>query len=174
MKHSEGNFVTIRDMSVYYQYWQPEEEPRALLLVVHGAGEHSGRYLHLAERFTARGYVVAALDHPNHGKSDGHYGHVERFDDFLQTLGAFHRQVSAEFPGLPQFLLGHSMGGLISSLLRPPGCVPRLCTVWPGDQDRHRTGPVANAADQDNVGAGAENGGAATGCHRRQPGSRGS
>lgn len=116
MKHSEGNFVTIRDMSVYYQYWQPEEEPRALLLVVHGAGEHSGRYLHLAERFTGRGYVVAALDHPNHGKSDGHYGHVERFDDFLQTLGAFHRQVSAEFPGLPQFLLGHSMGGLISSL----------------------------------------------------------
>ena len=66
--------------------------------------------------FTQRDYTVVALDHPNHGKSDGSYGHVDSFDDFVQTLDIFHQQVSAEFSGLPQFLLGHSMGGLISCL----------------------------------------------------------
>lgn len=116
MKHSEGHFTGVRGRSIYYQYWQGGDAPRAVVLVVHGAGEHSARYRHVAERFTDRGYAVAALDHPNHGKSDGSYGHVERFDDFLQTLEIFHRRVKAEFPGLPQLLLGHSMGGLISSL----------------------------------------------------------
>lgn len=116
MEHSQGTFKGISDMSVYYQYWRPEGAPRAVVLVVHGAGEHSARYQHVAELFTARGYAVAALDHPNHGKSDGTYGHVRRFDDFVQTLAIFHRRVKSEFPETPQILLGHSMGGLISSL----------------------------------------------------------
>jgi alpha-beta hydrolase superfamily lysophospholipase len=103
-------------MSIYYQYWLPDATAKALVVLVHGAGEHSGRYRQLAEKFTARGYLVAALDHPNHGKSAGHYGHVDRFEDFLQTLGIFHRRVTEAYPDLPQFLIGHSMGGLISSL----------------------------------------------------------
>ena len=116
MRHREGKLTGARDLSIYYQYWEPETGSRAVILLVHGAGEHSARYQRFAEYFTARGYVVAALDHPGHGKSEGRYGHVERFDDFLDTLAIFHRQVSGEFPGQPQILLGHSMGGLISSL----------------------------------------------------------
>lgn len=116
MKHTEGNFTGVRELSIYFQYWQPEESSKAVILIVHGAGEHSGRYQHVAQLFTDHGYAVAALDHPNHGKSDGIYGHVERFDDFVQTLEVFHQRVSADFAGLPQILLGHSMGGLISSL----------------------------------------------------------
>jgi alpha-beta hydrolase superfamily lysophospholipase len=116
MKHSEGSFDGAAGKRIYSQCWQPEEAARALVLVVHGAGEHSGRYTDLAQRFTARGYAVAALDHPNHGQSEGHYGHVDRFDEFMETLGIFHRRVCADFPGLPVFLLGHSMGGLIGSL----------------------------------------------------------
>lgn len=116
MKHEEGTFTGARGMSIYYQHWLPDDAAKALVVLVHGAGEHSGRYRHLAEKFTARGYLVAALDHPNHGKSAGHYGHVDRFDDFLQTLGIFHRRVTEAYPDLPQILIGHSMGGLISSL----------------------------------------------------------
>jgi len=116
MKHRTGNFQGARGMSIYYQYWQPDGPPRALVLIVHGAGEHGARYQHVAERVTQSGYVVVALDHPNHGKSDGTYGHVDSFDDFVETLHIFHQQVSAEFPGLPQILLGHSMGGLISCI----------------------------------------------------------
>ena len=116
MKQTEGTFEGARGRSVYYQYWAPENSPRALLLVVHGAGEHSNRYEDLAQYFTARGYVVAGLDHPGHGKSDGEYGHIERFQDLVDTVEIFHQRVTTDFPGLPQILLGHSMGGLISAL----------------------------------------------------------
>jgi len=116
MTYKEGRFAGARSMSVYFQYWAPQESARALLLLVHGAGEHSGRYQRVADYFVANGYAVAALDHPNHGKSDGRYGHVEQFDDFTQTLQTFHQQVTADFPGVPQILFGHSMGGLISCL----------------------------------------------------------
>lgn len=116
MKHRTGSFKGVRDMSIYYRYWEPDRPPKALLLIVHGAGEHSARYQDVAAHFTQSDYIVVALDHPNHGKSDGSYGHVDSFDDFVETLGIFHRQVSAEFSGLPQILLGHSMGGLIGCL----------------------------------------------------------
>jgi alpha-beta hydrolase superfamily lysophospholipase len=116
VRQAEGRFSGARGLSIYYQYWTPETAPRALLLVVHGAGEHSARYQQLARYFTGRGFAVAALDHPGHGKSGGRYGHVDRFEDFVATLEIFQRRVAAAFPGLPQILVGHSMGGLISSL----------------------------------------------------------
>jgi len=116
MKHTEGKLAGARNLSVYYQYWIPESAPKAVLLLVHGAGEHSDRYLPLARYFTRHGYAIAALDHPGHGRSEGRYGHVERFEDFVSTLDIFQRKVTGDFPQLPQILLGHSMGGLISSL----------------------------------------------------------
>lgn len=112
----QGNFSGARGRSIYYQYWIPDTAPGALLLLVHGAGEHSARYQQLASYFAGCGYAIAALDHPGHGKSAGRYGHVDRFEDFVSTLEIFQRRVVAEFPTLPQILVGHSMGGLISSL----------------------------------------------------------
>jgi alpha-beta hydrolase superfamily lysophospholipase len=116
VKHTDGTLSGARGLSIYYQYWEPEKTPLALLLVVHGAGEHCNRYEVLAQYCTARGYVVAALDHPGHGKSEGQYGHIERFQDLVDTVGIFQQRVKADFTGLPQILLGHSMGGLIGTL----------------------------------------------------------
>ena len=116
MQHTDGSFKGARDSEVYWQYWQPETTPKAILLIVHGAGEHSSRYATLARFFTARGYVVAAFDHPGHGKSAGSYGHIDRLDDLLATLETFRQKVSADFPGLPMILIGHSMGGLLAGL----------------------------------------------------------
>ncbi len=115
MQHREGHFNGPAGLSIYYQYWQPEQAPRAVLLVVHGAGEHSARYRALAEYFCAHGFMVAALDHIGHGRSDGIPGYIGRFSDYLQTLDQFRQQVEADAPGLPLILLGHSMGGLISA-----------------------------------------------------------
>lgn len=115
MNHSDGSFNGPNGHAIYYQYWTPEDAPRAVILLVHGAGEHSGRYADLAQRCCSAGLAVAALDHIGHGKSDGKYGHMERFQDYLDTLAAFREQVSEAFPGLPLVLLGHSMGGLISA-----------------------------------------------------------
>ena len=116
MKKRDGNFAGAAGMDIYYHYWEPDARPRALILLVHGAGEHCARYEHFARYLTDHGYVVAALDHPGHGRSTGTPGHVERFDDYMETLHSFHQQVVADFTGVPQILLGHSMGGLISSL----------------------------------------------------------
>ena len=115
MKHEESTFKGPGGLEIYYQFWQPEAPPKALLLVVHGAGEHGARYAGVAAHVTQRGYAVAALDHPGHGRSQGTPGHIDDFQDYLQTLEPFHRIVQQAFPGLPTFLLGHSMGGLISS-----------------------------------------------------------
>lgn len=116
MQHKDGYFEGARGLSLYFQYWQPEGPAKAVLLLVHGAGEHSTRYQHLAEYFCAQGYAVAGLDHTGHGKSEGRYGFVERFPDHVDSLRNYQQQVAGDFPGLPVILLGHSMGGLISAL----------------------------------------------------------
>ena len=115
MKHSDGRFTGAGGRTIYFQCWEPESAPRAVLLIAHGAGEHSARYARLAQYFTAADYAVAALDHNGHGYSEGRPGHVHAFDDYLVDLEKFHRLFASRFSSLPMFLLGHSMGGLITS-----------------------------------------------------------
>lgn len=113
---SEDTFSGVSGRSIFYQTWRPEAESRAVLLLAHGAGEHSNRYTGLADYFTAQGYVVIALDHNGHGRSDGVPGHVEDFEDYLSDLRTLHLQTSQRYDGLPIFLVGHSLGGLICSV----------------------------------------------------------
>lgn len=114
MKHKDGRFTGSGGRSIYFQYWVPEVTPAAVLLVAHGAGEHSARYRSLAQFFTGHNFVVAALDHNGHGYSEGVPGHVNDFADYLSDMRVFHKQVAAQFAGIPMILLGHSMGGLIA------------------------------------------------------------
>jgi alpha-beta hydrolase superfamily lysophospholipase len=87
-------------------------EPRLVMVLVHGFAEHSGRYEHLGRWFAARGFAVHAYDQQGHGRSEGDRGHVDRFDDALDDLDRFLALVRGEHPGLPVFVVGHSMGGL--------------------------------------------------------------
>lgn len=89
--------------------------PLAVILVAHGAGEHSARYRALAQFFTGHNYIVGALDHCGHGNSEGVPGYVRSFADYLHDFRQFHQQLAGRFAGLPLLLLGHSMGGLIGS-----------------------------------------------------------
>ena len=114
MKHTEARLQGAGQRSIYCQCWEPETAPKAILLLVHGAGEHSGRYAHVAEFFVGQGLAVSALDHRGHGHSDGKPGHIDVFDDYLVDLAVFHNEVERRFPGVPIFLLGHSLGGLIA------------------------------------------------------------
>jgi alpha-beta hydrolase superfamily lysophospholipase len=114
MQHREDKFSSSCG-SIYYQWWAPEHTPRAVILVVHGAAEHSGRYRRFAEHFVDRGYAVAAPDHIGHGRSEGDRGYVRNFADYVDTLDRFLSIVRDGFPGAPVVLLGHSMGGLIST-----------------------------------------------------------
>ncbi len=113
MKISEGN-IQHRSFELHYKRWQSADEPRAALLLVHGLAEHCGRYTALARRLTDAGVDVCALDLPGHGRSGGEPGHVERFDDMDDSVSALRDHMDHWYPGLPVFLLGHSMGGLIA------------------------------------------------------------
>jgi alpha-beta hydrolase superfamily lysophospholipase len=93
--------------------WEPEGAPRAVLLLVHGLGEHAARYEHVGGFLAARGVRVHAYDQRGHGRSGGRTGWVSAFDDFLDDLALFHARVRAAAGSLPLVLLGHSMGGLI-------------------------------------------------------------
>lgn len=116
MKHSDGTFKGIRNSDIFYQSWLPEDEAKAVLLIVHGLAEHSGRYMNLVNHFVPLGYGIYALDHLGHGKSEGQRVYVKRFEDYTETLEIFYGLIRLEIPEKPMILVGHSMGGLISSL----------------------------------------------------------
>lgn len=116
MQHVTGSFRGLGDVSLFTQRWLPDGDPRAVVVVAHGIGEHSGRYAHVAQAMVERGYAVAALDHRGHGRSEGPRVQVDRFDDFVADLRTYFEAVRAAHPGLPVFVYGHSMGSLIGLL----------------------------------------------------------
>ncbi|MEM1025084.1 MAG: lysophospholipase [Myxococcota bacterium] len=89
------------------------EDPQGEVLLVHGYGEHSGRYAEVAESWTRRGLSVTAFDLRGHGRSEGPRGHVDRFEDYHRDLDAVSDFVRTQSEHRP-FLFGHSMGGLLS------------------------------------------------------------
>ncbi|MGO9819482.1 MAG: lysophospholipase [Solirubrobacteraceae bacterium] len=99
---------------IYWQSWKPESEPRALIMIVHGAGEHSGRYEYVAGRLVQDRHAVYALDHRGHGRSEGPRALIDRLDSAVSDLDRLVSEALAEHPALPVFLLGHSMGGTIA------------------------------------------------------------
>lgn len=115
MKHTEGRFTGRKGLSLYYQCWLPATDPKAILLVVHGWAEHSGRYTNLVNYFVPKGYAICALDHRGHGKSEGRRGYVERFSDYLDDLKTFFDIVRSEHGDTKIFLVGHSMGAIIAT-----------------------------------------------------------
>jgi acylglycerol lipase len=116
MTHQEGTFQNFKGQEIYYQAWLPKDQPRGVIQIVHGLNEHSGRYQHHGKFFSDHGFAVYGLDFPGHGKSTGKRSYVESMDVFTHTLQEFMLMVQKWQPGLPIFLLGHSMGGLISSV----------------------------------------------------------
>jgi len=115
MKHKEGKFKGYKGLTIYYQCWLPDKSPKAVLLVVHGLAEHSGRYKNLVNYFVPKGYAVYALDHHGHGKSEGTRSYVDRFSDYLTDLKTFFNMVRKEHKNAKIFLVGHSMGGTIAT-----------------------------------------------------------
>ena len=93
----------------------PHEPARGTIVLVHGLGEHVGRYAHVAAFFNARGWRVVGYDHRGHGRSDGERGRLAAVDDLLVDLARAIDAVRAEHPGGPLVLLGHSLGGLVAA-----------------------------------------------------------
>jgi lysophospholipase len=114
MNTSDGYLEGVGGLRLYYRAWE-EANARAAVMIVHGLGEHGGRYDDVAQHLATNGLSAYALDLRGHGLSEGRRGHVNRFDSYLQDLDRFRREVQGLTDnGVPLFLLGHSMGGLIA------------------------------------------------------------
>lgn len=111
MKHSEFEFKTFDGLSLFGQSWQPEDRPRAVVCLVHGIGEHSGRYVHVADSLIQSGYALISFDLRGHGKSEGPRGHTPSYEALMQDISSLLELANKQFPKLPSFLYGHSLGG---------------------------------------------------------------
>lgn len=112
----EETFENTRGLRIFYRSWRPIGRPRAVIAICHGFNAHSGQYLWAAGQLVDRGFAVYALDLRGRGKSDGERYFVDRVEDWTDDLGGLIRIAEEREHGLPLFLLGHSAGGVISSI----------------------------------------------------------
>jgi alpha-beta hydrolase superfamily lysophospholipase len=112
--------MTIRELTLkssngetlWGQVWEPEEKARAVIVLVHGLGEHIQRYQHVAEKFNAKGIALLGFDQQGHGKTSGKRGVINSTDGLMEDITQAVELAREHFPGLPVFLYGHSMGAV--------------------------------------------------------------
>lgn len=110
---SKINEATLK--GCYYREWTCGSEPKGIVLLVHGLGEHCERYNKLGSVLNQAGYDLSSIDLPSHGRSDGKRGHIDAFSDFNKAVLQLHSLIRDAHPNTAIHLLGHSMGGLIAS-----------------------------------------------------------
>lgn len=119
MIESSFTFIAVDNSEIFVRKWSPETTPpRAVLQLVHGAAEHSGRYRSLAKTLTARGFVVYADDHRGHGQTAGELTRLGiaksgSWSAMLEDLRQLHGLIGETHPQTPLFLFGHSLGSLM-------------------------------------------------------------
>ncbi len=127
------HFSSIDGLQIFYQANVPAS-PRANILIVHGFGEHCGRYEELTHSLTEQNYAVFRFDLRGHGRSDGKRGHIFDFDEYLQDFACFkERALSHASAASRTILIGHSYGGLVSlsSMLRDSSEISALALSSP-------------------------------------------
>lgn len=110
--HEEFYWQGKPGQKIFAQAWVPDQA-QGVVALVHGLGEHSGRYAHVARRFNQEGLAVIAVDLPGHGKTEGKRGEAS-FDDCLIEIDHLLDEARRRFPNQPVFLYGHSMGAALT------------------------------------------------------------
>lgn len=112
----ESAFKGVGGLKIFTRSWQPEGKTRGVVVIVHGLNSHSGQYLWVGEQFAAKDLAVYALDLRGRGRSEGERYYVEKLEDYSEDVATLVRIAKSENPGVPVFVLGHSVGGVISCL----------------------------------------------------------
>ena len=114
IENPAGSFIQAADgLQIFTRRWEAAQ-PKAACVVIHGLGEHSGRYEALAHDLNRRSFSVWALDHRGHGRSQGRRGDCVSIGEYTADMDLLVDKVRETAPTLPRILLGHSLGGLLA------------------------------------------------------------
>jgi alpha-beta hydrolase superfamily lysophospholipase len=102
---------TADGLTLHGQGWEPDSVVKAVVCLVHGLGEHCGRYGHVAEAFNRAGYALLAFDLRGHGRSEGPRGHAPNYAALMADITALLNTASSRYADCNRFLYGHSLGG---------------------------------------------------------------
>jgi alpha-beta hydrolase superfamily lysophospholipase len=134
MKPVQFTLLAKDNIKLHAKSWTPAAEPKAVVCLIHGLGEHCGRYSHVAEALNEADYAVLAFDLRGHGQSGGPRGHTPSSETFLEDIDCLFAEAEKRYPGKPRFLYGHSLGGslvLYYTLKRKPP-VAGVVSTGPG------------------------------------------
>lgn len=114
MKTFEITWKSVDGLKIFARGWEPDTgSPLAVVCLVHGLGEHTLRYIHVAEAFTREGLILFGSDMRGHGNSEGTRGHFPSIEIVMKDIDLLLNQAHQRYPGLPLFLYGHSLGGIL-------------------------------------------------------------
>ena len=109
-----GEILGRGRVSLYWRSWLPVDDPTAVVVMAHGGLEHGGRYQHVANRFATAGLATFAIDFRGHGRSGGRPGQIERMAHRVDDLDRIVQYACGRHAGTPLFLLGHSLGTMVT------------------------------------------------------------
>lgn len=113
MKEKSFEWITRDGLKMFERIWEPDASPEAVMCLVHGLGEHIGRYEHVASFLTNAGFILAGFDLRGHGQSEGPKGHTPTYDHLMDDVADYLRETNKRYLTMSQFLYGHSLGGNI-------------------------------------------------------------
>ena len=111
---SQGTFNGVDGAELFFRVLEPLTAPKAAIILIHGHGDHSGGLQNISESLVKNKYIVYAFDLRGHGQSSGKRGFIRSWDEFRGDLHEFRKLVALDQPELPLYIVGHSMGGLIT------------------------------------------------------------
>jgi acylglycerol lipase len=114
MKHFAFKLRAYDGLELFAQGWEPSHRVRAVICLLHGLGDHSGRFAHLARFLLPSGYALMSFDLRGHGKSDGIRGHFSSIEQVMQDIDELIIAARERYVGIPVFLYGHSLGGILA------------------------------------------------------------
>jgi alpha-beta hydrolase superfamily lysophospholipase len=115
MSAAHSGFVTTPTGQRLFERWHPADQAVGTVVVVHGFGEHSGRYEHVFQALNAGGFSALGFDYRGYGQASGRRGFIERFDEYVDDAAFAVSKARQRAPGGPLYMLGHSQGGLVAA-----------------------------------------------------------
>jgi alpha-beta hydrolase superfamily lysophospholipase len=112
--HKQGTFKGFGGLDLYFQNWQPQDEVKAVLVIVPGVGGHSGIYGNVVRYLIPKHFAIYSFDLRGNGRSPGPRGHINAWAEFREDLRAFLQYIKTQEPVCPLFLLGHSLGAVVT------------------------------------------------------------